>query len=381
MSKGKEKENKAPDKKDAPSDSSDAIIRITEHAHKEISWVHSAYKFIAGAVTLIIAVGIFFTFKSSSELKDELLREGQRAQASQKADFDSLGRKLHQDLQRDVDELRKEVAKRLDAEFDSKQISDLVRDKAKERIDAIADVLIQKAITNQITPIRNEFLDQLTKSKEEIRLRVEKLDEDSKQNLKTETELKNTLAEARELLTKLDEQASFIMTALAAQNDDRSAYEQLEQWSKDTKHKFHSEAAMVIKTIQLNYSERMLGKSYRSLSWKDEAKANAFDQDIILYNWSVLPRSDVAPAYVEFVWAHTNMTKEQKLHFLHSVVKNSRNSLQAADRAAELLSAELKAKYNPPFDFSDINLKWEERLKTNSAPSISTNKVDQSPAK
>lgn len=359
-------------------ESPDAIVQITDHARKEISWVHSAYKFIAGAVTLIIAVGIFFTFKSASDLKDDLRQEGQRAQAAQKSDFESLGRKLRQDLQGEVEDMRKEVAKRIDTEFDVKQISELVRDKAKERIDVIADVLIQKNITNQIAPVRAEFLEQLSQSKEEIRQRVEKLDEDSKQTRKTELELQTTIAEAHELLTKLDEQSAFTMAVIAAQNDDRGAFEKLKQWASDPKNRMRDEAKKIMQAIITSYYDPNNTKNFGIFPWSQiPVKPESLNIQEIGQIWSATPSAS-AKGFIDDIWGNTNITQVQKLSFFHSVIeKDSRNSLLAANRAAYLLAGELKASYNPSFDYSDIESKWAEWIKTNSIPKILSNVPSQ----
>ena len=100
-------------------------------------------------------------------------------------------------------------------------------------------------------------------------------------------------------------------------------------------------------------------------------KPEAFNIEDISNVWTQVPQID-ARAFVEFVWAHTNINKEQKISFLHSVLTDSRNSLDAENRAAQLLSDELKADYNPAFDFSKIEAKWLERSSTNLA---STNSV------
>ncbi len=358
--------------KEGPTDLSNAIVSLTDHAHKEISWVRSAYKFVVVIIGALIAIGIYFSYKSASEFKADLRDEGLRVQARQKSEFELLGQKLRQDLQSDVNDLRKEVTKRIDSEFATKEISALVQDKAKERIDTIADTLIQKNITNQIAPIRNEFVDLLSKSKADIQDRVEKLDENSKQTQKTGDELQVTLAEARSLLEKLDEQSMFIMAVLAAQTEDRDAYQRLDKWAGDENFRLRSEARKAKFAIQLSYANDMFDKPYKVLNWRETAKPNLFGMDEIGKNWQNVP-SDLARAYVEFVWGHTNIDKEQKLSFLHGVLADSRNNLPALHRAARLLSDELKADYNPPLEFAKIEKSWSERLKTNQI-SASTNK-------
>ena len=361
-------------------EAADAIIQITEHARKEISWVHSTYKFavwiILGGVAILLPVGIYFTYNSASGFKNDILQEGVRAQAAQKADFDVLENKLRQELQSNVEDMRKEVAKRIDAEFDAKQISELVRDKARERVDAIAGVLIQKEITNQIAPIRADFLEQLSQSKEEIRQRVEKLDEDSKQTHKTESELQATIADAKELLAKLDEQSVFTLAVIAAQNDDRSAFEKLQAWASDPKNRMQGEAIKTVQAITTSYYDPNNTKSYQVLSWSESAKPETFSIEKIEQVWASEIPPSIARSFVDYVWGNTNITKTQRMSFLYSVVKkDSRNSLLAANRAAYLLAGELKANYNPSFIYSDIESKWADWIKTNSIPETSTNSL------
>ena len=368
--------------KSKQTETSDAIIQITEHARNQITWVHSTYKFIVGivigAVTLLVAIGIYFTFKSASEFKGDILQEGQRAQAAQKAEFDALEKKLRQDLQSNVGDMQKDVSKRIDAEFDSKQITELVRDKATERIDAIADILIQKNITNLIAPVRAEFSDQLAQSKEEIRQRVEKLDADSKQTHKTESELRTTIAEARELLAELDEQSAFTMAVVAAQNDDRSAFEKLKKWASDPKNRMQGEARNIVQAITTSYYDPQNSKNYSYVNWPETIKPESLNIQEIEQIWKTGISSELAKGFIDNVWGNTNITKVQKLSFLYSVIeKDSRNSLLAANRAAYLLAGELKANYNPTFIYSDIESKWAEWIKTNSIPEASTNTLQK----
>jgi hypothetical protein len=59
------------------------------------------------------------------------------------------------------------------------------------------------------------------------------------------------------------------------------------------------------------------------------------------------------------------------------MLSDSRNSLKGEDKAARILAGELKAIYNPPFDFSDIEQKWNEWTKTNQQPITGTNVSNQ----
>jgi DNA/RNA endonuclease YhcR with UshA esterase domain len=193
------------------------------------------------------------------------------------------------------------------------------------------------------------------------------------------TNLQAVLVNAKETLKRLDEQSDFILTVLAAEADDRGAYEKLIEWSENPDFKFRDQAFKAVEEVQISHVTSVFNdRPYMKFDWIDGDNHDSWNMNQIEARWQAVS-PELARAYLEFVWGATNINKEQKLAFVHSVLTNSRNSLQAADRAAHLLSEELKAKYNPPFIYDDIENKWQEYLKTNHVAAISTNKVTRTP--
>jgi hypothetical protein len=347
-------------------DFSEEFTKISGHARDEILWVRSVYKLVFSGVIALIAVGIYFTYQNTHDLKADMQKDADTMRANLHADFETLKQQQQQDFNSYLAQMHDEVTKRIDDEFANSNIVALVHDQAKERIDAIADVLIQEDITNQIAPIRAELLAVLSTNINDEKNRIEDINKTANESYKTETNLQVVLIEAKDTLKKLDDQSDFILIVLAAENDDRNAFEKLQGRANDLSYSLHDQASKVVNAIRLKYvgftSET--DKGWNVIPWSDSVKPNTFDMNQIEEAWKTMP-PEFSRAYVDFVWGHTNINREKKLTFLHAMLTDSRGSLKGEDKAAHILSDELKAAYNPPFVFSDIEQKWNEWSKTN----------------
>jgi hypothetical protein len=358
---------------------SEEFIKISEHARAEISWVRSAYKFAFGfiitGVTVLLGLGIYFTYQNTHDLKADMQKDADAMRTSLHTDFDTLKQQQQQDLASYLTQMHGEVAKHIDAEFASSNIVNLVHDQAKERIDVIADTLIQTDITNRIAPIRTELLALLSTNIDDEKNRIADINKTANESLKTETNLQAILTEAKDTLKQLDEQSDFFMTVLAAESDDRNAFEKLCKLASDVNYNLHDQALKVTSEIPLKYVgfESETERGYQTIGWLDSLKPNTFDMNQIEQAWKQMS-PQLSRAYVDFVWGHTNITRNQKLIFLHGVLNDSHGSLKSEDKAAHILADELKANYNPPFVFSDIEQKWNDWTKTNQ-PSITATNV------
>ena len=109
-------------------DSSTALVEITKHAQEQISWVRSAYGWIATLIATLIAVGFWFSYKDVRDFKAEIREQGEKIQKSQEAELELLSKKLRTDLQAEADGVRKEVITRIDSEFETQQITKLLHE-------------------------------------------------------------------------------------------------------------------------------------------------------------------------------------------------------------------------------------------------------------
>ena len=99
---------------------------ISDHAKSEILWVRSAYKWAVALAAIVAVVGIYFTYKSSSDFKEEANKEIDRR-------LNFLELRMKYELEKQVNELGKTVENRVDQEFKTENIKALVESKARIR--------------------------------------------------------------------------------------------------------------------------------------------------------------------------------------------------------------------------------------------------------
>ena len=171
---------------------------IVDRAHKEIEYVHSAYKWLLAILTIIILAGMAFTYKSAVDFKNEIKMQGVSLNETLVSKMSECTSRLDSNFA----QLEIKVNSRIDNEFEKENIHKLVQDKAQRRIEEIADSLIEQKIAEQLSP-----------KMKEADLKLAQIDE------------KNIIAQQN--LDALQLQAKFMIVILAAQNDDREAFDQL----------------------------------------------------------------------------------------------------------------------------------------------------------
>ena len=354
----------------------DAVTALADFAKSEISWVRTAYKFgisfVGTVVTVGVGLGIWFTYKSASDFKSETRQDIDREKQELHERLSTYKSEVTSELSKDVEGVRKQVEARVNQEFEREHISRLVESNAQVRIDQIADKLIREQVAKQITPLKDELTQLINSSVEAQRESITRLDAKTEQSQKTEESMHEVLNEARKTLNQVEVQSKFIMTVMAAQNDDRSAYATIHKWANDSSYPLRMDAARTEMMISRDYVGWQGEKPYLEMPWKEGVDPQEMTLDEIQRMWNSLP-SNLAQAFVVFVWDHKKLTKEEKHMFMHKVLSDSRNSLQAADKAARIMAGEAKVKYNPPFHFSEIEKWYETRSFSNAVSTLGTN--------
>lgn len=88
------------------------------------------------------------------------------------------------------------------------------------------------------------------------------------------SEVDTALATAQTKVSELQEVTEFTKTVLAAQNDDRKAFDRLGAWSGDPKFRFHSEAGAAWATVLDEHAKSFYMSGF-TVPWKqgvDSAK-------------------------------------------------------------------------------------------------------------
>ncbi len=164
--------NKPENRKDTIS--TNEYVKLSEHASNQIDRTWDAYRRLGTLITILFAVGLgigtFLLFDTRQGINDEL------------------------------DIVKERVENRIDEEFRKENIAKLVETKAVERIDKVADEIIEKRITEKTVPIVN--------SVDNIKDNIENFKED---------------------FNKKAEVLPALLLVAKAQSDDRGAYEELKK--------------------------------------------------------------------------------------------------------------------------------------------------------
>jgi len=129
---------------------------IVDRAHTEVESVRKVYYWFSGIIGVILTVGIgsytFLTYKSLHEMRADMRDEVELMKKRATNDYTALATDLKSSVENKVLNVEKSVSSRIDAAFDNNNIQELVRNKAQERIDKVADRIISQQIEKKIMP-------------------------------------------------------------------------------------------------------------------------------------------------------------------------------------------------------------------------------------
>jgi hypothetical protein len=307
---------------------------IVDRAHAEVEAVRKVYYHFAGLIGIIITVGIgaftIVSYKSIHEMKTDMKEEVQAIKSKASQDYTNLEASLKIAIERDSQDVRKKVDSRIDAEFDKDNVQGLVRDKAQERIDKIADPLINKQVDTKITPRINSALRKLG---------------------------------------DVENSVEFTSVISAVLNDDKVALDRLLKWVDDKNHPLHKSAEQALKPLLSKIKTDYVVASF-DYPWKQDIDMVKLTLLEIQKNYptgsgmQILKSGLIHAAYNSEV-----ITPKDKLMFFAHVVKTdgSIEAIQSAIKFTNLITSQA-------FDISKTNsmIDWYEnnisKLDTNLKP-------------
>lgn len=233
--------------------------------------------------------------------------------------FKWVSHEVRQALDADINNVHKEVSKRLDTEFESKKIQSLIEDTARKYTVGDVQRYISDRVDKAVVPVQ-QSLDQ-------------KLQESSK--------LVADLSLARE----------FTLTIIAAQSDDWSAFHKLEGWSNDKSFPFQEMAAKATVRIRSSYVG-FISEPYLEIPWNKDTDPKKLSLDELKSIYASLDPLFHA-ALVHTVWQRSDIPKKERMEFLMNVLETS-NSLTAKDYAGKFFVE----------GTGDKNLKWSPFVTT-----------------
>ncbi len=115
---------------------------IVDHSHAEIREVRSEYKRLNLLIAILIAIGMWFTYKSARDFKEE--------------------------TRNNINELKTQVTKRVDVELGTEGIRRLIKHRVSIRIDEVADSLIREQVRDHIDPLIKDANTKLSLLQDEL---------------------------------------------------------------------------------------------------------------------------------------------------------------------------------------------------------------------
>lgn len=172
----------------------------------------------------------------------------------------------------------------------------------------------------------------------------EELSEKSRSAERKLGEVDQALALARRKVDELQGITTFTRTVLAAQNDDRRAFDQLELWAHDAGFQLRAEAGSAWATI-LDQHAKLLYASGFTIPWKPGVDPSKFGLVELRREYANAPVF-LRPALVEYIWNRQDLPKKDRMTFLVEIVASD-TSLNAVEYAGRLLSDALDTKLKP----------------------------------
>jgi hypothetical protein len=180
---------------------------------------------------------------------------------------------------------------------------------------------------------------------EQVRPSVEAVQQATRDTLKSlETSLKDTKTKLDNVVTEFQLINEFNMTAIAAQGDDRKAFDKLEIWANDKAYPFSSLAENVWWNILQDRGGRLPGGHF-VLEWRDGIEPSKLSLEQLRRTYETIT-TRLKPALIQFIWNRNDITQKDRMQFLMDVIENDQ-SLTAVEWAGRFFTTGAELQKNP----------------------------------
>ncbi len=200
-----------------------------------------------------------------------------------------------------------------------------------------------QAVVSKVAAERASTLmtEQITPEVARFKTEVAKKNVIAEEKLKT---LNNSIAKASATLDELESVTVYTKTVVAAQNDDRKAFDKLKEWSGDKNNPFSSKAAQAWRTIFESHNEPMY-KSNFPVPWNKDVDHLKFLLPKLIQQYKGAP-VQLRPALLEYIWKRDDIPKVDRLDFMIETMKHD-SSLTAVEYAGRHFTAGTDLKIKP----------------------------------
>jgi len=225
------------------------------------------------------------------------------------------------------------------AAADAQTISDL-----KERVEA-----------------QSATIDLVAKSAAEAKGITEQLETKNRVAKEHLSRIQETMNSAESAVKALQAFTSFHSLILAAQNDDRDAFDQLCTLTGQESFPFEDPCWSAISAVKGFHGNPSIGVSFMEISWKEGSDPKKLSLAEFRQEYARAPRV-ARPALVKIIWERTDFLRKERLLFLVGVLKKD-PSLTATNVAGKFFAQETGVEWKP-FNVEPLIDWWEKNKNT-----------------
>lgn len=151
--------------------------------------------------------------------------------------------------------------------------------------------------------------------------------------------IEDVLREAAKASSDLQSIVDFTMITVAAQNDDRTAFDKLVEIAQKENNKFSGFAVQIIEKILVDINPLIQIRIYPPAPWEKmgiDPKTISSDDFVEAYRKSI---ATYRPSIISNLWSRKDISKREKIKFLVDVLKTD-SSLSAVEYACRLINME-----------------------------------------
>jgi hypothetical protein len=208
-------------------------------------------------------------------------------------------------------------------QFEEPRIQQITREAASER----ASMLLERQIQPEVEKFKQDISEKSVKANEKI------------------VSLEDSLSKATSIMGKLASINNFTSTVVAAQNDDRRAFDLLEQWANDPNNKFREQALGAWVSILDDNSGGPFFIPTGKFPWPEGYDPSQLSLNDLRRRYHELP-TVMRPSLINYIWKREDFSKLDRLDFMMEIMKSD-PSLKAVRYAGHYFSKGTKQQIKP----------------------------------
>jgi hypothetical protein len=187
-------------------------------------------------------------------------------------------------------------------------------------------------------------IDLIAKDAKDARQLTEEIRAKSDEVEKKVKEVDGAVSRANENTKELSSVLEFTNTIVAAQNDDRKAFDKLKVWADTASFRYAKEALQAYIKVMDDHSQGIFSAGF-TVPWRDGFDPAKLDLPALTAEYAGAP-SQLKPALLEYIWKRSDLKKASRMEFLIEVIRSDA-SMKAVEYAGRYFTEGAALKIKP----------------------------------